>query len=272
MTAPRRLSLDHITAVDSTPSQLVEAAAATGCAGVCAFLHAMPVLPDMPEFSLISDPLERRRTRAALRDTGVTLDLVYPFTLSRRSSVADFEPALESAAWLGGRLANVLCYEREPERRMDRLAALAYLARSYGIGLAIEFYPPSQIASLAQALDQATTTPDADIGITCDLLHLVRAGETPTACTSLADPRIRIAQLSDGPPRIARDRMEWEGGLQRALPGSGSFDIAGFVQSLPDGVVLSVEVPQESGLRAGLGRVERAALAVSATRTVLAGI
>jgi len=226
----------------------------------------MPVLPDMPVFTLIGDTPERRRTRRAIEATGVTLDLVYPFTLAGRSIVAEFEPALESAAWLGGRLANVLCYDRDPARRVDRLDEFAALARAYDIDLAIEFYPPSQVRSLAQALATIDALGSASVGVTLDLLHLARGGEFPDALAALADPRIRIAQLSDGPPTIAPDRIEWEAGLQRALPGEGTFDIAAFIRSIGKGLPLSVEVPQEQALRAGATVLERASAAVSAAR------
>ena len=269
MSASRPLSLDHITVVDATPSQLVETAAAVGCGGICTFLHAMPVLPAMPNFTIVGDTPERRQTRQAMCDTGVTLDLVYPFTLTGRTVIADFAPALESTAWLGGRLANVLCYDRDPVRRVERLGELAMLARSYGIGLAIEFYPPSQIGSLAEALATIDAIPDQGIGVTLDLLHLVRAGED--AGPALADPRIRFAQISDGPMTIAAERIEWEAGSQRLLPGSGCFDIRAFIRSLPRHISLSVEVPQETAIRDKISQIDRAAAAVSATRAVLAG-
>ncbi|MFT3975601.1 MAG: TIM barrel protein [Sphingomonas bacterium] len=264
--AVRPLSLDHITVVDATPSQLADLAGETGCAGMGLFLHPMTVLPAMPDFALIGDTPERRATRDAMRAGGVTLDLVYPFTLAGRTDIAAFEPALETAAWLGGRLANVLCYDRDPARRVERLAALAELAGGYGIALAVEFYPPSQVRSLREALALVGATGRDDIGVTLDLLHLHRAGEMPGALPLLADPRIRIAQVSDGPLAIAPDRLEWEAGSERRLPGEGAFDIAGFVAALAPDCPVSVEVPRRSALDAGISMLDRARSAVEAAR------
>ena len=265
----RRLSLDHITAVDTCPSQLAVIAAQTGCAGMCAFLHPMAALPAMPDFALIGDTPERRATRDVMRAEGVTLDLVYPFTVGGRTDVSSFEPVLETAAWLGGRLANVLCYDRDPARRVERLAALAELAGGYGIGLAVEFYGPSQVASLTEALATIDATGSGDIGVTLDLLHLVRAGEMPAALPRCADRRIRIAQLSDGPPVLAGDQIEEEAGTDRLLPGEGAFDIAGFAAALAPGCPVSVEVPRRSVLDAGVSPLDRARQAVEATRAAL---
>lgn len=265
----RRLTLDHLTAGDTTPSKLVEIAARVGCAGVGLFLQPMEMIAGMPMFAVTGNTPERRATRDAMRAGDVKLDIAYPFTLTGRSVVEDFEPLLETAAWLGGRLANVLCYDHDAARRADRLSALAELARGYGIALALEFYPPSQVRSLAEALATLKRAHHDGIGVTLDLLHLMRAGELPAALPRLADPRVRIAQLSDGPATIAADQAEREAGSERLLPGDGAFDIAGFVAGLAPGCPVTVEVPRRSALAAGLSAYERARIAVAATRAVL---
>lgn len=269
MTAKRSLSLDHITVTDTTPWQLVELAAATGCSGICPFLHSMAVLPAMPHYDLVRDPVARRMTRKALAATGITVDLIYPFTMTGRTIVADFAPALEAGAELGAPLANVLCYDRDPSRRAEKLAELAELAASFGIGLGIEFYPPSQIRTLAQALAEIEQIGRIDIGVTLDLLHIMRGGDVGASIKLLSDPAIRIAQIADGPAEMAAERLEWEAGLQRLLPGEGVFDIPAFVAALDPKVPLSVEAPQQSALDAGVPALDRARAAVDAMRASL---
>lgn len=265
----RHLSLDHLTVADATPSRLAETAAATGFDGICLFLRPMDVLPDMPAFALIGDTPERRATRKAMRDGGLTLDLVYPFTLSGRTDVQAFEPALETAAWLGGRLANILCYDRDPARRVDRLDQLAELAQGYGIGLAIEFYLPSQVRSLSDARATIAALPGKGAGVTADLLHLVRSGHSPEAYCDLGAPEVRIAQLCDGPANIAPELVEWEAGIERKLPGTGTFDCRAFLRALAPDTPVSVEAPRQSALRAGLSMVARARAAMAAARSVM---
>ena len=259
-----RLVLDHLTVTDTTPSQLVEIAAATGCVGVGLFLHAMEGLP-MPSYDLVTDAAERRATRRALAAGGVGVDLVYPFTLAGRTRVGDFEPALEVAAELGASLANILCYDRDPARRGDRLAELAALGCRYGIGLTVEFYPPSQLRTLGEALAAV----EGDIGVTADLLHIMRGDDMAAALPMLGDPRIRIAQLSDGPMTVAADPAEWEASRERLLPGEGAFDIAAFLAAIGPAVPISVEVPRQSALEAGAPALERARRAVEAARAFL---
>jgi len=264
VTARPRLSLDHITVTDTTPAQLAQLAAETGCAGICPFLHSMEVLPAMPEYDLVRDPAARRATRDALAATGVTIDLIYPFTMAGRTVVADFAAALEAGAELGAPLANVLCYDRDPARRTDKLAELADLAASFNIGLAIEFYPPAQVRTLAEALAQIDQTGRGNIGVTADLLHIVRGGQWEQSLPLLADPRVRIGQIADGPADMPADKIEWEAGIQRLLPGQGAFDIAAFLAALKPGVPISVEVPQQSALESGVPPLQRARAAVDA--------
>lgn len=265
-----QLSLDHITVTDTTPAQLADLAAATGCTGICPFLHAMEVLPAQPPYNLVTDAAERRATKQALAAGGLTIDLVYPFTMAGRTVVADFKPALEAAADLDARLANVLCYDREPARRVERLAELAELAGGYGIDLAIEFYPPSQVRTLAEALATIDALGQGNVGVTLDLLHVARGGEAAETMALLSDPRIRIAQISDGPASIAPERLEWEAGIQRLLPGTGRIAIAALLSGIRPDVPISVETPQQAAMDAGLSRLERARQAVDAARRFLA--
>lgn len=269
MTAQRSLSLDHLTVTDTTPWRLAELAAATGCTGICPFLHAMDVLPAMPRYDLITDRGARRTTRNALAQNNITIDLLYPFTMAGRTIVADFAPALEAGAELGAPLANVLCYDRDPARRAGKLAELAELAAPYGIGLAIEFYPPSQVRTLAQALAEIERIGRTDVGVTADLLHIMRGGDVAASMALLAHPSIRIAQLSDGPAEMPPDRIEWEAGLQRQLPGEGGFDIRAFAAALAPHVPISVETPRQAALDAGMSALERARAAVKAARNCL---
>jgi sugar phosphate isomerase/epimerase len=265
----RRLSLDHITVADATPAQLVEFAVATGCSAICPFLHSMAVLPAMPEFNLAHDRAALRQLRGALEDNGIGIDLIYPFTMAGRTAVADFEPLLDAGAELAAPLANVLCYDRDPVRRTEKLIELAELAAGFGIGLAVEFYPPSQVRTLAAALDEIDRSGRTDIGVTLDLLHIMRGADTSANMALIGDRRVCIGQLADGAETLAADKREWEAGLQRLLPGAGAFDIAGFVKMLNPAVPLSVEIPQQSALDAGVPAIERARRAVDATRAAI---
>jgi len=267
--ADKRLSLDHITVTDTTPWQLAEIAAEVGCQGICPFLHSMEVLPAMPPYDLVRDPQALRQTRAALAATGVKVDLIYPFTMAGRTNPQDFAPALEAGAALGAPLANVLCYDRDPVRRSERLIELAELAATFDIALSIEFYPPSQVRTLAQTLEEITRTGRSDIKVTADLLHIMRGGEAQASMALLNHPAVAIAQISDGPKTIDPDKIEHEAGIERLLPGQGMFDISAFLNALNPSTPISVEIPQQNNIDAGQPPQIRANNAVNAAKTVM---
>ncbi len=244
------LFLDHLTLVDQSPLGVIEAAHRLGYSGVCLFLAQMPELPRMPPFDLVANRQERRAVRDALAATGQRLGLAYPFTLSARSQLDAFQPSLECAAELGSEAVNVLIYDRDPQRRVDALAAFSALARTHGLRVAVEFYPASQVKTLAEAcaLVQTIDQP-GQLGLNLDLLHLMRSGGSIADVAALPDDMVFIAQLADGPAQ--RPESEWaiEASEARAMMGAGDFDGCGFVSALPPRCRLSLEVPQPLSAR-----------------------
>lgn len=266
-----RLSLDHITAVDASPEALAEEAAAAGCAGICLFMEPMTVLPRMPHFDLYADPAARRRLKRRLDDLGVILDLAYPFTLAGRTDVTMFEAALGCAAQLGAGLVNVLAYDRDAARRLDRFGAFCDLAAGHGLGVAVEFYPASQIASLGDALALVgQVARPGRVGINADILHLMRSGGTIAELAAAPAGTILYGQLCDGPATCPADERDEEASSARLLPGEGVFDLAGFAAALPAGCPISVEIPRNAAIDAGLSRSDRVRTAVEAVRRAIA--
>lgn len=266
-----RLALDHLTVGDCDPLQLAMAARAANCDAICLFLHSMAVLPLMPCFDLTKDRTQRRELRRCMDELGLSLDLAYPFTLHGRSEAADLRPALECAAELGATLVNVLSYDRDPSRQAERLAAFCDATRSFGLGVALEFYPLSQVRSLAEALDVVGSIGcPAGVGVNVDLLHLVRSGGTNAELASVPEGSIVYAQFADGPARCEQSDMAREASSDRMLGGGGAFDLAAFARALPPGCRASVEIPRDAEARAGVPINERAVEAVESVRAALA--
>lgn len=265
-----RLALDHITAVDAAPDALCIAAAEAGCSGICLFLEPMTVLPYMPAFDLLGDAAARRALRRHMEALGVVLDLAYPFTLAGRTDVGGFEAALGCAAELGAGLVNVLVYDRDPDRRLDRFGAFCDLAERFGLGVAVEFYPVSQIRSLADALLLAAAIGrPGRVGVNADILHLMRSGGSIAELAAAPAGTILYGQLCDGAADVAADRIDAEASSARLLPGEGVFDLGGFVAALPSTCPISVEIPRDAAIAAGESRTERVRKAVEGVRQAL---
>lgn len=267
----QRLALDHITAIDSTPLELTEEAHAAGCDGICLFMQSMEVLPLMPQFDLYADHAARRNLKRRMDDLGVRLDLAYPFTLAGRTQVSDFAPALECAAELEARLLNVLVYDREPLRRQDRFAEFCVLAARFDLRVAVEFYPVSQVRSLAEALELVSPIGrPGEVGINADLLHLMRSGGSIAELAVAPAETILFGQFADGPTMRPQGEWDFEASSDRLRPGDGDFDLAAFAQALPAGCPVSVEVPRNVEVTAGVPRAKRVRLAVESLRLAIA--
>lgn len=244
----RRFALDHITAIDTSPAQLAEAARAAGCDGICAFLHPMDVLPLLPPFEICHDLAARAHTKAVLADLGVRLELAYPFTLSSRTDLEQFAAVMDCAADLGAGFVNALLYDRDPHRRLELFGRFCDMAARYGLGVAVEFYPPSQVPSLAAALDLVgTVARPGQVGVNVDLLHLMRSGGTVQQVRDAPPEAIVLAQIADGPADPPADLLH-EASSARWLCGAGAFDIAGFVDALPATCPISVEIPRDAAV------------------------
>jgi sugar phosphate isomerase/epimerase len=269
--SPIALALDHLTVADTTPSQLVEIAHAIGCRAICLFMEPMEVLPRVPRFDIYGDTPERRATKARMDDLGIGFDVAYPFTLAGRTDIDAFKRALDCAAYLGARYANVLNYDRDAARRLDKFGAFCTMAESFGLGVVLEFYPFSQVRSLAEALDlvRGIDMPGR-VGVNADLLHLMRSGGSLAELAEAPAAYILYGQQCDGPARYDESRLELEASSQRLLAGEGVFDLAGFARALPAGCPVSVELPQDAAIDAGVPAIERARRAVDGVRAACA--
>jgi sugar phosphate isomerase/epimerase len=144
------------------------------------------------------------------------------------------------------------------------------MAESFGLGVVLEFYPFSQVRSLAEALDlvRGIDMPGR-VGVNADLLHLMRSGGS-LAELAEAPAYILYGQQCDGPARYDESRLELEASSQRLLAGEGVFDLAGFARALPAGCPVSVELPQDAAIDAGVPAIERAQRAVDGVRAACA--
>lgn len=265
------LALDHITVVDTTPAELAAVAAKTGCDGVCIFLHSMPdALPRLPDYNLITDAAARRDTRQNCADVGVAIDLAYPFTLASRTDIAAFRPALAASAELGVSAVNALLYDRDPVRRLERFGEFCDLAKEFGLEVVVEFYPPSQIKTLQDALALLREAGRANAALNLDLLHHIRSGGAVGELALAPTGAFRFVQLSDGPASVSEDKLLWEAGLQRLVPGAGSLPLKEMMALMPPEARVTVEVPQEEQILAGLSALARAKRAVDAARLFIA--
>jgi len=261
----RQLSLHHLTRLEATPAELVDAAARAGFAW-CG-LRIVPV-EDEPLVDLVHDTAARRDLARRMSDQGVGLLDVEAVWLRPPTVVADLAPALAAAAELGA--SEVLSVGADPEttRQIDRLGELSGLAREHGLRVALEPITYSAVPDLATALQVAEATGDPDVAVLIDSLQLFRAGTTLVEVARLPRARLRYLQLSDAvlpaPSTVAALRDEARG--DRRIPGEGDLDLVGLVAALPPELPIAIECPTRA-LR-DLPLAEAAALLRRATERI----
>lgn len=268
---PTRLALDHITVVDATPLQLAEAAYEAGFGAICPFLHSLDVMCAMPNYNMVTDRAMRALFIERLDALNLQVDVVYPFTLSKRTIVSEFKETLACAKEINASFVNVLLYDRDPESRQGNFARFCDLARNFELRAVVEFYPASKIRNLEEAYELVASIGDPTVaGINVDILHVLRSGGAIADILAIPPKYIAYAQLSDGSAHCAPDLLEREASEERMLPGQGDFDLQAFLGALPIECRISVEVPRFSDLARGVSLQARAAAAARAGEVVMA--
>jgi sugar phosphate isomerase/epimerase len=258
----RPISLHHLTALDSTPAELVAIAGALACSRVCLFTNVPESARHL--FPMVT-PDTREQVSDALAQEGVRLHNIEVFPLMPNTDLSVFHRGLELGAILGAARATAHIHIAEQDEAIDAFGLFCDLAAEYRLEVGLEFNAFSKIRtpSAAAAIVHGAARANGDIVL--DLLHAVRSGASAYELRQIA-PIVGYAQICDGPLAIAPELRWHEAVDERALPGTGAFPIAAIIAPLRADVVIEVEVPQTDMMRAGVTAIERARRAIEAAR------
>lgn len=264
----RPVSLAHLTLLEATPFELIDAAAAAGFSHVG--LRLVPPAPDPTWPSVVGDPQAERTIKQRLSDTGVQVLDVEAFWLGPDTDVQAWAPAFAMGAALGARTLVVICDDPHRNRAIDNFGALAALADGFGLQPALEFIPYTQVARLADALEIVNAVGLANAGLLVDLLHLSRSGGSPSDLSPIAAP-ITLAHVCDAPAAIPAtvDQLRREARSDRLYPGEGALPVRDFLAALPASTPVAIEAPNPR--HAHLSFAERARLAHAGLAQALNG-
>ena len=267
------LSLEQLTLPDVGACELIDIADQTGFAATSLILNSpsstMPVDPVVIDLGARKAALER------LRQASVRIWNIECFNLCADADPKTFHAGLACGHEFGARTGSAIVWENAD--RSDVLAKLTRLcdmAREFGIRINLEFMAFSKsMNSLDAALDLVRDSGRSNIGLMVDLLHLMRTGGSIERLRAINPELIGGAQLCDGRLSISELDMLAEAGGNRAIPGQGEFPVREFIDALPQGLIIGVEVPQISlvGKLTPLERAHQLMLAVQplvATRIV----
>ena len=261
-----RIGLEFLCEIGASPVDFARLAAGVGCRNISILASQLGHNPlNYPAWSLLDDRALRRELRTVLADRGVTVALGEGLVIQPGRDAALLQPVIDLYAELGVGRLNGVSLDPDRTRSADQFARLAERVRAAGLRLSLE-YSGRSFGTLDQAAGFVRQL--GDVTLLIDLLHVVRAGNGPADLARVDPGLIGYVQLCDGAPGVAASYME-EALNHRMVPGTGQFPIADFLRLVPDGVIVSAEVPQLALARQGVPAGERLAAIFAATGAAL---
>lgn len=263
-----RPALDFLTATEVSPADLVAIARENDLGFV-----NLPVVPSWgrTDWNLIGDTPERRTTIDVLKDNDVTVDVIEAFYLREDTDVAAWKPAMESGAAMGARRIVMVHQIADQDALLEKADAFCEQAGQYGLAPILEYTPRMTQKTFMEAKEFVRLLGRPEVTIEADSLHTARGG-TPLAVLAENHALISRAQLCDGPATIRPEDGLHEAVNERMVPGEGQLPLVEFLRSLPDGIILGLEVPMQSRRQAGRDARSRVRDVVEGYKRVLAQV
>ena len=240
----RQMSLAHLTVLDTTPPELVTAAAAAGFSTIGIRLTATSSV-GIPPYDMLKDGPLLRETLRRLADTGVSVLDTEFLRFEPEHPLGVPEGFLEVSARLGARHVLVMSAEPEEARTVERFCELCDGAAPYGLTVGLEFAIYTGVKTLAQAAQVVALSRRANASVLVDALHFSRSGGMPAHLAEVDATRLPYAQICDASAEMPVDvpGLIREARTGRLLPGEGALPLRELVAALPPGVPLAVEAP-----------------------------
>src|SRR5436190_1095114 len=266
----RQISLAHLTVLDTTPPELVAAAAAAGFRTIGIRLTATPSV-GVPPYDILRDGPLLRETLRRLADTGVSVLDTEFLRFEPEHPVAVPEGFLEVSARLGAQNVLVMSAEPEEERTLERFGELCDQAAAYGLHVNLEFAVYTGVRTLAHAAKVVAASKRANASVLIDALHFSRSGGLPAHVAAVNPALLRYAQICDAGPDMPRPddtpSLIREARTGRLLPGEGVLPLRELVAALPPRLPIAIEAPDRA--TAHLPALERARRAMRALTALL---
>ena len=241
-----KYSLERLTAIGCSPSELIYIAGMTGYDYVS--IRPMRLgLPGETIYTPAEKPEIAEQMKRALKYTGVKIYAIELARIHDTVDIAAYEPAIIAGAQFGAKCIISSIWTQNKSLYIEKFGELCDLAAKHGLSVALEFVAIAAVNTLAGAKEviDAVGRPNATYMI--DTLHFGASGCSPDELDGLPPERFKLAHICDGPKGIAKitDREELTGIIRggRLYVGEGGIDIAGIIGKLPKDVVLGIELP-----------------------------
>jgi sugar phosphate isomerase/epimerase len=260
------LSLDHLTVIDATPLELIDAAVAGGFGMIG--LRIVTPFAAKEVIPVVGHREVQREIKARLAATGIKVGLIESIWLGPEADPATLEPAIATGAALGARFALVAGNDPDEARLTHNLDRLARIAQAHRLEIVFEFMPFTQVRTLDQALRIRKQVAAPNLRLLIDALHVSRSGVDMRRLPRLDSATVAYLHICDAPAKLPPpDALRDEARLGRLDPGDGQLPLDAFLDAMPVDAPIGLEAPCRAYV--GLSATERGRIAGKATRAFL---
>jgi sugar phosphate isomerase/epimerase len=266
------LGIERLGLFGMPPPQIVALAADLGCECVGIGLAPAPggYNPDHHSaWNLRDDPGQRRETIAAARDLGVRIAIVEGFAVMPGHDMRSFAGDLDLVAELGCDRINVVSIGKDMNQAIDGFGVLSELAAARGLKVSAEMGSLGPLDRVDPALEVVRGVGRPNFSLVIDSMHFFRLGNTLADFAALDPALIGYVQLADAPWAPRFDTYMEEAMYERMAPGEGELPLAEFLALVPEGRVVSLEIPMRTLAEAGIGPRERTRRCLDAVRRLM---
>ncbi|MCZ4582974.1 TIM barrel protein [Rhodococcus opacus] len=269
MTAP--LGLAALTVLDTAPLQQVDLAEKHGFDTIG--IRLLPAAPGTTAYPLHEDDAALDALVRRLDDSPIEVFDLEIIRLGADFDPKSYVPLLEAGARLGAKAVLVGGDDRDRSRLTDSYARLAELCAQYGIVASLEFMPWTAVPDATTAVEIVSQADGPARSVLVDGLHVGRSSTTLDDLAAIPREWLHYAQMCDGSVPAPTDDAELirQAREERLVPGSGGIPLADIWATLPAGLPVNIELPNEP-LRRVVGTDAWLARLVAATREVLAQV
>ncbi len=238
-----QFSLAHLTVLGCAPPEMTYIAARAGYD----FVSYRPIfmgLPNEPNYALAENEEMLRQTKAALRETGLTVHDIELARIGDGVDLKSYAPAMETAAELGTRHVISSIWTPHREYAIDCLGELCDLAAKSGLTIDVEFVTWASVASLRDAVSMIRAVNRPNCGLLIDTLHFHRSRVALEELDAVPREWFHFVHLCDAEPEIpaTTEGLIFTGREGRVCPGEGGIDLAAILDRIPV-VPYSLEIP-----------------------------
>ncbi|RDE07884.1 sugar phosphate isomerase/epimerase family protein [Pelagibacterium lacus] len=235
------ISISHLTALDASPEDFIDAAAAAGFQGVGLRIQAPRHTPD--RWPVAGDLARARSLRQRAADAGISVFEAEAFPIWPETEIADYLAGLQAASEMGATHLLVTAMDADEQRFIERCGLLCDHAARLGLTSVLEFMPFRSINTLGAAMRVQDAVGRSNLRLLVDTLHLMRSGGSAEDMANLPLERLGYIHLCDATATAQVDDLATEARTLRLYPGEGELPLLEILSSVPPHIDVSVEAP-----------------------------